>query len=486
MKIAVIGTGYVGLVSGVGLARQCGHTVACVDTDKRKVAQINAGEPPIFEAGLPELLREVVGSGLLRATDSYSEAMDGAALVLICVGTPCDDKGAIDLKYIKAASKGIGAELARQADWKCVVVKSTVVPGTTKDVVLPLLEKHSRKEAGRDFGVGMNPEFLREGVALDDFLRPDRIVLGGLDRQSHDALQQLYSGFGGVPKLETSLSEAELIKYVANAYLALHISFANEIALLAERLSVDSAKVLEGVYLDARHSPRLTKQNLAAWKKSGRLSAEDILRPEILGYLVPNCGYGGSCLPKDVSALAHWAREQGLPPALLSATDKLNKRMPAHLVEQLEQALGGLKGKEIAVLGLAFKPGTDDVRESPALRIVPRLVKAGARVRACDPLAEARSNFIAKMQDGSGDYGITAKIAERIGKRVSYHSELADALRGADAAALVTPWPQFTAADPSAMADMLRPGALYYDGRCILDPAGFSAADLRFGGIGRG
>jgi UDPglucose 6-dehydrogenase len=428
----------------------------------------------------------MLAAGRLRATNSYADALRGAKLALICVCMPCDESGAIDLKYVRQAAASIGKEIAAREDYICVAVKSTVVPGTTKDLVLPLLQRHSKKRAGADFGVGMTPEFLREGVALDDFLYPDRIVLGGIDARSHAALHELYSGFEGVPKLETSLSEAELIKYVANAYLALHISFANEIALLAERLGVDSARVIEGVRLDQRHSPRLTKDNLASWKKSGRLDARDILMPEILGYLVPNCGYGGSCLPKDVSALAHWAREQGLPPALLSATNKLNKAMPRHLVERMDGLLGGLKGREIAVLGLAFKPGTDDVRESPALRIVPLLVKAGARVRACDPLAEARANFIAKTQDGSGDYGVTDKLAAKIGKQVSYHSALDDALSGADAAALVTPWPEFVAAKPAAMAKLLRKGALYYDGRCILDPAPFAAAGLRFGGIGRG
>jgi UDPglucose 6-dehydrogenase len=458
MKVAVIGTGYVGLVSGVGFTHLSRHTVSCVDTRDDVVERINRAEPTLYEQGLEALLGEVVAEGLLTATTDYAVALEGASVALICVGTPSAADGSINLDYIRQASRSIGEQLRQRDDFVVVAVKSTVVPGTTETVVIPEIEAASGKTAGVDFGVGMTPEFLREGVALHDFLHPDRVVIGSLDARSDALLRELY-GAHDAPVLSVSPRSAELIKYVSNAYLALHISFANEVALLAEQLGgVDVRDVLEGVYLDHRHTPRLASGDEL-----------HILRPEILGYLVPNCGYGGSCLPKDVSALAHWAADHGLPPALLQATHDVNHRMPLHLVDRLERELGGLKGKTIAALGLAFKFGTDDVRESPTLQIVPELVRRGATVRACDPLELAHANFRREVGELPG---------------LSYHVDTAEALSGADAAALLIPMPPFTAAGAELYAQHLSPGALVFDGRCLLRPEQFEAAGLRYAGIG--
>jgi len=453
MRIAVIGTGYVGLVSAVGFAHLAGHEVICVDTDRELVDRINHGEPVLHESGLPELLREVIAAKKLRATTDYAEALANVELVLVCVGTPYLPNGAIDLCYVESAAKSIGAELVRSPNYVVVAVKSTVVPGTTEGLVLPLIELASGLRAGQGFGLAMTPEFLREGVALEDFLHPDRLVLGAYDDRSYSALEQLYAAHQ-VPKQRVNLRTAELTKYVANAYLALHISFANEIALLAERLgSIDVREVLEGVYLDKRHAPEIDGQRV---------------QPQVLNYFVPNCGFGGSCLPKDVMALTHKSRELGFPPPLLDGITVINRKMPQHLVERVSAKLGGLRGVTVAVLGLAFKPGTDDVRESPALPIIQALVARGAYVHAIDPLAGAILNF---------------KAAADNPERVEYFTSLADGLTGAAAALLVTPWPEFDV-PAKDYAHALAGGALFFDGRCRRDPAEFTAAGLIYDGIG--
>ena len=442
LNISIVGTGYVGLVTGVCLAA-VGHRVTCVDIDAAKVDAINAGRPPIHEDGLDELLKKHAGVSLTATTD-VAAAVRESDITLIATGTPFDGT-VIDLKYVKQVAIDIGAALASKASYHLVVVKSTVVPGTTDDVVLPLLEKHSGKKAGRDFGVGMNPEFLSEGVAIADFMNPDRIVLGGVDERSIDALGSVYADFpAAVPRLRTNNRTAEMIKYASNAFQATCISFANEIGNLCAGLGgMDAIDVMRGVHL------------------MKELTVAGSQRAPITNFLSPGCGFGGSCFPKDVKALiAHGKSNQVATPLLESVIDT-NKKQPAKLVSLLTARLGDLAGKRVAVLGLAFKPGTDDVRESPAMPIIDLLLQAGAVVTAFDPIAmpEAR-----KALNG----------------RVAYADSLSEAIDKADGVLLVTRWPEF-----KALPDLLaarNATAAFVDGRRLID----KAAVPGYAGIGLG
>ncbi len=286
MRVSIIGTGYMGLVTGVCLAEK-GHQVVCVDVDQEKVSKINQASPPIYEKGLEELLRKNINGNLQATTDIHKSIIE-TDISLITVGTPFDG-GEIDLCYIKEASEQIGKALKGKSTYHLVVVKSTVVPGTTDEVVLPILEEVSGKKAGIDFGVGMNPEFLREGEAIRDFMLPDRIVLGGIDEKSIDVLEKLYSVFEGVDKLRTNNKTAEMIKYASNSVLATMISFSNEVGNLCAAIGgIDVVDVMRGVHLDKRLSPI-------------NINGDRIV-PAFITYLVAGCGFGGSCFPKDVKA----------------------------------------------------------------------------------------------------------------------------------------------------------------------------------------
>lgn len=441
MRVAIVGTGYVGLVTGVCLAEK-GHDVVCVDVDVERVARVNAGEPPIYEAGLEELLRSVLAGGCFGATSDLRAAVRGAELTLIAVGTPFDGER-IDLSFVEGAAREIGAALAATESYHVVVVKSTVVPGTTTDVVLPLLEEVSGKRAGADFGVGMNPEFLTEGTALADFLEPDRIVLGGIDERTLDALAELYAGFPGVPVVRTNPSTAELVKYASNALLATLISFSNEIADLGAAVGgIDVVDVMRGVH-------------------ASRYLTVDGQRAPISSFLEAGCGFGGSCLPKDVSALAAQGRQLGVATRLLEATLAVNGERADALVRLVAEHVP-LAGARIAVLGLAFKPDTDDVRETPAVPVIERLVAAGATVVAHDPVVERLPARLA---------GLDAVMLE---------PELTAALDGAAAAVLVTRWDAYQEL-PELLA-RLDPPPLLVDGRRVI------AKDSvpRYAGIGAG
>ena len=430
MKISIIGTGYVGLVTGVCLATK-GQQVICIDVLPDRVAGINLGESPFYEPGLSELLQQRVADGSLRAATNLTAAVADSDIIMIAVGTP-DRDGAIDLSDVKAAAREIGDALRTNKAYKVVTLKSTVVPGTTDTMVRQAVESASGKRAG-EFGMCMNPEFLREGNAIEDFMEPDRIIIGQWDEASGQALAAVYRGFD-CPLILTTLRNAEMIKYASNALLATLISFSNELASLCEATpGMDIEMVMDGLHLDKRLSP---------------LVAGERVQPGILTYLRAGCGYGGSCLPKDVTALRAYAREAKIPTPLLDAVASINTRRPQQLAALVEKALGTLSGASLAVFGLTFKAGTDDLRSSPALAVIDQLLIKGASVRAYDPL-------------------ILTDRPPSLDPRVTLNENPEAALTGADAALLVTSWPEFATYDWQALsAKMRRP--VIIDGRNAL------------------
>jgi UDPglucose 6-dehydrogenase/GDP-mannose 6-dehydrogenase len=429
MRISIIGTGYVGLITGVSFALR-GNEVVCVDLDPEVVRQINEGRATIHEAGLPEALTGLRGSQCFRATTDLREAVDSSDISIIAVGTP-DRGGRIDLRFVRRAAADLGRLLRRKKAFHTVIVKSTVLPGTTDSVVLPLLESSSKKRLGA-FGLGFVPEFLREGTAMEDAVDPDRIVLGADDARSARVLRRLFDGWKS-DIVEVNTRTAEMIKYANNCFIATQISTANELANLAAGLhGVDIAQVMPAVHLDRRWSPII--------KEGTRI------RPEILAYLWPGCGFGGSCFPKDLKALIAHGRSLGQPMWVLDAVLKTNTRQPLQVVKMLNESLGTLRGKKIAVLGLAFKPGTDDIRESPAIPLIRELVRRRCVVSAADPVAHVNAG---------------RKLA---GLPVRIHSDWRKAVRGAHAAAMVTAWPEYRAISAPELKRLMR-GRLVVDGR---------------------
>ncbi len=360
MRLSIIGTGYVGLVTGACFAK-LGHSVICVDIDPDKVQKINKSISPIYEQGLTSLLATYKNN--ITATNDTNSAIMNTDITFLCVGTPSMKNGSIDLSYLKEATKQIATILKNKKTWHLIVIKSTVLPGTTQQIVLPLLEQYSGKKAGTDFGLAMNPEFLKEGVAIQDFLQPDRIVFGFYDERSRTTLRELYNNFT-CPLVETSLSAAEMIKYASNTFLATKISFINEIGNLCKKLGIDTYEVATGMGLDSR-----------------------IGRP----FLDSGIGWGGSCFPKDVDALITWAVEIKEPTRIIERVKEVNTDQPLRLVKILQKHIPRLKGKTIGILGLAFKPDTDDIRDSRAIPIVKELLKKGAVIKAYDP--QAMDNF---------------------------------------------------------------------------------------------
>ncbi len=444
MRVSIIGAGYVGIVTGACLAEK-GHSVVCVEVDASKVERIRRGEPPIHEDGLAELLRRHTGT-TFRATTSLEEAVNDTDITLIAVGTPFDGK-AIDLAFVLGAARQIGAVLAKKSKRHVVVVKSTVVPGTTDGPVREALEAASGKRAGEGFGLGTNPEFLTEGTAVADFMHPDRIVIGGIDASTLDALAQLYAGFHDVPVVRTNNSTAEMIKYASNSLLATMISFSNEIADLCSAIGgIDARDVMTGVHESAYLNTTAQGQPRT--------------RAPIASFLEAGCGFGGSCLPKDVSALVAHGTTHGVDMRVLRSVLDVNRERPGRVLESIKRQVPSLEGKAVAVLGLAFKPDTDDVRESPAFPIIERLLTAGATVTAYDPVAtEPARRALA-------------------GKPVRYAESLQQALADADVVVLVTRWREF-AAVPELLRKHKR-APLVFDGRRMLDK---NAID-RYDGIG--
>lgn len=462
MKVSIVGTGYVGLVTGVCLAEQ-GHAVVCVDVDPRKIGMINAARAPIHEEGLPELLKRHAGRGL-RASADLAQAVADSELTFIAVGTPAA-AGRIDLTFVERAATEIGQALRGKAGYHTVVVKSTVVPGTTSGTVRRHLESASGKRAGADFGLGMNPEFLTEGTAVADFAHPDRLVLGSCDRRTHEVLTQIYAGFDpGVPRILTNTSTAEMIKYASNAVLATMISFSNEIARLCTAVGgVDAIEVMRGVHQAGYFTSRGNGEAAGVLEKTQMPpafalgAATTAHTAAIAGFLEAGCGFGGSCLPKDVTALIGQGESFGLPMPLLRSVLEVNRGQVDEMLRLVARHHADLKDVAVAVLGLAFKPDTDDVRESPAFPLIERLRAAGARITAYDPAARPQNH--------------PALASVRIA------DSLQDAVMGAQVILLVTRWPQFREL-PRVLEGR---SPLVVDGRRLLDPGSFE----RYEGIGR-
>jgi UDPglucose 6-dehydrogenase len=430
MIVTIVGTGYVGLVTGACLASR-GHQVRCVDVSDERIELIRSGKAPFYEPGLEDLLHQCQAAGTLSVTADLAAAIQGSEISLIAVGTPADGEQP-DLSYLKTAAGQIGANLKNAAAYHVVAVKSTVAPGTTRDAVRMLVEEKSGRKAGQ-FGLCMNPEFLREGSAVEDFMNPDRVVIGELDAQSGRVMEALYDSFE-CEKLHVSLEEAELTKYASNSLLATMISFANELAALCEVTpEADVETVMDGLHLDHRLSPMMNGKRV---------------RPAILTYLRAGIGFGGSCLPKDVNALRSYARRHQVPVPLLDAVMATNTRRPEQVASMAEAALGGLAGKTVALLGLAFKAGTDDLRSSPAIAVLQSLVKRGAKVRTYDVF-------------------ITREAAAGAGLESFFSESMEAALDQADAALLTMVDPAFCDADWKRLLSRMRTPILI-DGRNVL------------------
>ncbi|MCC8964785.1 UDP-glucose/GDP-mannose dehydrogenase family protein [Bradyrhizobium sp. Pear76] len=438
MRITVVGSGYVGLVSGVCLAAK-GHDVTCVDLRKDVIAQLNVGIPHIHEHGLSELLKSVLASARFRATTDLHASLKTAEIALIAVGTPSEN-GAIDLSAVRQCARQIGAYLATTPHHLSVVVKSTVIPGTTDTIVREELE-HSSGKRLRAFGLGMNPEFLREGEAIEDFMEPDRVVLGHEDERTLVRLEELYAPWN-CDKLRVNTRTAEMIKYANNAILATQISIVNEVANLCTAVgSVDALDVMRGVSLDKRWSPITPLGRLA---------------PQILTYLVPGCGFGGSCFPKDVQALRTQGESLGLPMNMLNAVLDVNAAQPGQIVATLERKLGALAGRRTLVLGLSFKPNTDDVRESASIKIVRDLLRAEADVRCYDPLAT--ENF--KLAIGTA------------ADRIHFSSDWRREVEWAEIIIIAT-----RTQDYGELTSLAVDGKTVFDARRLISPADVASAD---------
>jgi UDPglucose 6-dehydrogenase len=431
VKIAVVGTGYVGLVTGTCFA-ESGHTVTCLDVDERKIATLRAGGIPIYEPGLEELVRRNARDGRLKFSTSYPDSIPDAEIVFIAVGTPPGENGEADLQYVLAAAKQIGQHLGRYT----VIVDKSTVPVGSADRVVEAVKSVSKFP----FDVVSNPEFLKEGAAIDDFMRPDRVVVGVASEKAKSVMAELYAPFvrAEQPILFMDVRSAELTKYAANAMLATRISFMNEMATLCERLGADVDQVRRGLGSDKR-----------------------IGHP----FLFPGVGFGGSCFPKDVQAVMTMARHVGLDFDLLRSVERVNERQKRWMVEKALKHFGSVGGKTIAVWGLAFKPKTDDMREAPAITIIEGLVGNGAKVKAHDPVA---------ME-------VAAKL---FGARIEMSPDPYAAAEGADALCLVTEWNEFRQPDLARLKSIMRTPVLL-DGRNVWDAAKARAAGFTYYGVGR-
>jgi UDPglucose 6-dehydrogenase len=431
MKIAIVGTGYVGLVAGACFAEN-GNDVTCVDKDEAKIRLLRRGRMPIYEPGLEEMVGRNTSEKRLVFTTQLSKAVRQSSIVFIAVGTPQGEDGSADLQHVL----GVARDVARAMNGYTIIVdKSTVPVGTAarvRDIV--------RRETTHPFSVVSNPEFLKQGAAIDDFLKPDRVVIGAEDPRAADTMRELYAPFTrtGAPIMVMDCASAELSKYAANALLATRISFMNEVANVCETFGADVDEVRKAIGSDRRIGT---------------------------SFLFPGVGYGGSCFPKDVKAILKFAGDKGYEFEILKAVEAVNQRQKGRLVTKMQAHLGDLAGKTIALWGLAFKPRTDDMREAPAITIVDLLLRAGAKVQAYDPEA---------MRVAKGIFGAKVQLAEK-----SY-----DALKGADALAVVTEWNEFREPDFARMRKLMR-APVVFDGRNIYSPEQMRAQGFTYVSIGR-
>jgi len=458
MRVTVIGTGYVGTVTGACLAF-LGHRVTCVDTDHAKIAKLRAGEPTIYEPGLEDLIALAHNRGGIDFQTDLTLPVRESDVIFIAVGTPPLPTGESNLAYLEAAARGIGNSM--DASKFRVVVNKSTVPVGTGNLVQTLIregiaESASPQQAPIQFGVASNPEFLREGSAIHDSLYPDRIVLGAEESRTLDLMRKLYeplstqafeepdfaarpATMGLVPVVSTTLTSAEMIKYSANAFLTVKIGFANEIANICERVGADVTEVMQGIGLDSRIGAKFLNAGL---------------------------GWGGSCFGKDVSSLLHTASEYGYHAHLLQASLAVNNNQRQIIIQRLQEKLGILKGRTIALLGLSFKPNTDDLRDAPSLLIADKLIRMGARVKAFDPVA------------------VDVCRTHHPDLHIHYAEDAMSALDNADALVLITEWPEFASLDlAAAAARMAQP--ILIDGRNLFDPNKVRAAGFVYEGIGR-
>jgi UDPglucose 6-dehydrogenase len=436
MKIAVVGTGYVGLVTGTCFA-EVGIDVTCIDIDQRKIDNLKQGILPIYEPGLEEMVTRNVTAGRLRFSTSLADSIQDADVAFIAVGTPPGEDGSADLKYVLAVARGIGEHMN---NYTVVVTKSTVPVGTAAKVRSEIEKALDNREVSIDFDVASNPEFLKEGAAIDDFLKPDRIVVGVASERAEDVMTKLYKPFlmNGHPIIFMDIPSAEMTKYAANSMLATKISFMNDIANLCEIMGADVNKVRLGIGSDARIGNK---------------------------FIYPGIGYGGSCFPKDVKALIKTAAENGYEMQVLKAVESVNEDQKLVLFNKVQQHFGGdLAGRKIAVWGLSFKPKTDDMREAPSLVIIDKLLDAGCSVTAYDPVAMKEAKHM-------------------LGDRITYAKDQFVALIDADALLVVTEWPEFRSPNFEVVGRLLK-YRVVFDGRNIYDAQEMEEAGFTYHCIG--
>lgn len=437
MNITIVGTGYVGLVSGACFA-EVGTYVRCVDIDARKIEMLQSGVMPIYEPGLDELVAKNVKAGRLSFSTSLEESLSGSKLVFCAVGTPPDEDGSADLSYVLEVARTVGRMIT---EYTVFVTKSTVPVGTAAKVKATIAAELAARGVDVEFDVASNPEFLKEGAAIKDFLSPERVIIGADSARAKDLLEKLYKPFmlKGYRVISMDVPSAEMTKYASNAMLATRISFMNDIANLCELLGADVDKVRLGMGSD------------------GRIGKS---------FLYAGAGYGGSCFPKDVKALARTGRQVGYTMEVIEAVERVNDRQKNIVFEKLSTAFGGeLKGKVVALWGLAFKPETDDMREAPSLVVIERLLSAGATVRVFDPVA-------------------MNECKRRIGDKVTYCADIYDAATGADAVALMTEWMQFRMPAWNKIQEVMRDNVVV-DGRNIYDYDDMVSLGFRFSKIGK-
>jgi UDPglucose 6-dehydrogenase len=440
MKTTVIGTGYVGLVTGVCLA-EMGNHVLCLDLDEAKIRLLEGGGMPIHEPGLLDMLNRNRAAGRLQFTTDLERAVNHGTLQFIGVGTPPNEDGSADLKHVLEAARCVGRHMT---DYKIIIDKSTVPVGTAEKVRAVVTEELARRNFQVDFAVVSNPEFLKEGAAVEDFMRPDRIVVGADDERAILLMRALYAPFIRARDrlLVMDIKSAEFTKYAANAMLATRISFMNELALLADKVGADIEMVRTGIGSD----PRIGYQ-----------------------FLYAGTGYGGSCFPKDVKALRTTARENGLELKVLNAVEEANERQKFVLVEKITARFGqDLSGLQFALWGLAFKPNTDDMREAPSLVIIHELTRRGATIKAYDPVAMPNARILLE-----GARGLTLVQSQT------------DALQGSDALCIVTEWKEFKSPDFDSIKELLKNPEVF-DGRNLYEPSLMEDLGIRYHGIGRG